>query len=1281
MTNAASARARRAARVLRRGARSARFALGLAWLAAAALAGCGPGPAGSAASVRELRAASEGADEQTLARWLLAELISPGGTAEGARRARQTLDAEGSAHYLAHFARGLDDRAHGRLRTAPDHFLAALEGAREESSPEARLVAWFAAVQNSDASRPAGAWASLASRVEALIEAPGGIGWRARAQLAEWWLDQSAREAPLAPDDSVQRLGCVTTVRFAGPFGTPAPVHLHRQFPPEAPGPWPQRWPADAHTGIAAEVLPSLARGCEVVASEPVNRGVFYAEAYLDLDEDADVILAARGALALWVDDRRVLDRDPRTWGVWPKFGVQLRLAAGRHRVLARLSEARTLLRALRPDGTPLAAAASTEAAAPYALEAPQPLADPNDLMAFIGPEGVSGDPDDLTRFIAAELAHLEGEDDVASVLLGPLTEPAAQATGASLASLAEWVQDDPVVARSEASDQRRGLYEAAVAKDPELWRAQLGLALAQANAGSLADAVAPLQALTRRFPEVPAVYGALGIVLGRLGWQPEQRRVVLEMAERFADPAALEAAASVFELRGDTERADAAVAAVQALDAGNDIALGRALRRRDYRAALRELDRLARRSPFRRAELEQRRREIQLAAGDPSVQEELLAASVEAAPEDGAARLALADMRWAQGDPDALTRALAEATLAGADPAPLGRAIDAVEARGDFAPYRLDGEQVIRAYEEADRHQSATAARVLDYAAVWVHADGSSRMLEHEIVRIQSTEAISKFAEHRELEGLVLNMRVVKKNGRTLEPERVAGKPTVTFPHLEVGDYIETEHVVAFPAREHGRFYPGLRWFFREENVAYARSEFVLIAPRERALDLEITGDVPAPEVSSDGSFVTRRWRVDESPAAPVEPLSPPVQEFLPSVRVGWGDDIQRRLRVLSEQVADTLPVDPRIAELARGIVAGGERSGDPLGRARKVYRWVQDNIKDGQEQDARKVLTSKNGNRWSALRMLLRALDIPVSYLVAKNRLAPPALGPMGEAESFNVPLLYVVGRDGGGEQAAWLTVQEQFAPFGYVPVEARGMPAFELGMDAQTPLTVPLVGDQDRLEYEGRVRLASDGSARLLLRQRFVGKYAIRLRAGLTQVPEGRLHEILQGRLLAQALPGAELFDHAIEGQADLDAPLVIEMQAGLRKFAEVGADRIVIEPPLMPRLTRLATLPERQTPLLIREAMHQSARLEIAIEPGTQVWGLRQGEVEEGEYRVVARDAVKGGTLVLDREVSIAAGRVSPAEYPRFLAFTRDAEQLLSQPIVLTTGAAAARGAPP
>src|SRR5690606_4323908 len=149
---------------------------------------------------------------------------------------------------------------------------------------------------------------------------------------------------------------------------------------------------------------------------------------------------------------------------------------------------------------------------------------------------------------------------------------------------------------------------------------------------------------------------------------------------------------------------------------------------------------------------------------------------------------------------------------------------------------------------------------------------------------------------------------------------------------------------------------------------------EFVLIAPKDRELDIEITGDVPEPELTTEASFVTRRWRVDESPAAPVEPLSAPVQEFLPSVRGGWGGNIPRRLRILSEQVAGTSPIDPRVAALAREI--GGPATAGPIERARHAYRWVQDNIKDGQETDARKVLTSRNGNRWSALRMLLRAL-----------------------------------------------------------------------------------------------------------------------------------------------------------------------------------------------------------------------------------------------------------------------------------------------------------------
>lgn len=1251
-----------------------RYHLGAWGLSLCALLGaCARGSgAPPATPLSELRSAGEhSSNDAELGRWLLAELLSQGGDAKRALAARQRLAEHGHEHYWAELALGLDDVWHGRLKDAPAHYVRALELASEQESLEARLVAWFAASQAATLSdHVPQLWQQSQAKVEKLIEQPRGIGWRARAQLVQWWLEELSERGQPQVEESLGRLGCITALRLAGPFGSPAPVHLQRHFPPELPGPWPRRWPVDAASGAPAEVLSSSVDGCEVMAEEALSAGVFYAETFLELKQTEDLILAAQGALALWVDDRLVLDRDPRKWGVWARFGVQLRLGPGRHRVLARLSEPRTLLRAMHVDGTPLVARASSESSATYSLAAPEVLADPNDLMQFIGPDGARGELDDATRFLVAELMHLEGEDDVASVLIAPLTEPEASASGPSLMNLSEWTTGDPVLGRTEASDRARLLQDAAVAKDPGLWRPQLALSLAKASAGNLAEAVAPLRALAQRFPDVPGIWTALAAVLGRLGWKPEQNAVTLELGRRFADPAALAAAASVYEARGQIDVALGLVRQSAELDAGSELLLERSVRRRDYALALAELARLEKVRPHRRVEWRRRRQEVLLAAGAREAREPLLTSAVEEHPESGAAQLALADFRLAQGDPAALHEGLAQAIQAGSDTAQLERAIDAVEARSDFAPLRLDGRQVIRDYERAGRNQSGTAERVLDYAAVWVHSDGSSRMLEHEIVRVQSDEAISKFAEQRPLGGLVLNMRVIKRDGRTLEPEQVQGKPTVTFPHLEVGDYIETEHVQGAPAEERGRTYTGMRWFFREENVAYARSEFVLIAPEPRPLEIEITGQVPEPELTRDGLFVTRRWRVDRSPAAPVEALSVPVQEFLPSVRVGWGNGLERRLRLLSEQVADTLPVDPRIRKLAREIVAPTPAS-EPLAQARKAYRWVQENVKEGPEVEGPKVLTSKQGNRWSALRSLLRALDVPVSYAVVRNRLAPSGLGPMSEADAYTVPLLRV----GGGPSGTWLTLQERYAPFGYVPVEARGMPGHELAVEGQSPVLVPAVGDQDRLEYEGTVELGENGSARISLRQSFIGKYAMRLRAGLEQVPEGRLREVIETRLLGQALPGAQLLDFSVEAQDDVDAPLVVRMEALIGKFAEQRADQLVIEPPLMPRLTRLSTLPTRQTPLLIGEAMHQSSRLTFHLAPGTRVWGTREAELVHGEHRVVSRDRVQGQTLVLDREVSIAAGRVAPADYPGFATFTREAEQILSQPIVLRVEAAA------
>lgn len=1255
------------------GARKLPRALSLGWAGLLAL-GCSlssqPHDARSLTSLRGQSAADLSTNE--VARQLLLEMLAPAGRAETALALRQQLDRrtlgeQQAGAFWLHFARGFDDSSHGRLAEAPAHFLRAVLAASRASGPEARMVAWLSASRALALRRhDPDLWKKMGSGVRALIETPGGIGWRARAQLVQWWLEEMSATGSRPVDPSQHQLGCVTNLEMAGSFSSGAAVHLVRSYAAEQPGAWPRRWQADPVTGVVPRVVSTVSRGCEVVVDEQTEPGVYYVETYLELAKAQSLIVAVRGALSVWVDDHPVLNRDPRTWGIWSKFGVQMHLEAGRHRLVARLSEGNTLVRVLRPNGTPLPLSASTDAAGGYLLAAPQLEEDPNDLLPYLQVDGQGPRAmDPLMRYVVARLAHLEGDSDVATVIVEPLVEPVDQAAGPLLSSVAEWVAADPVMSRETARDRAGQLHAQAVQRDEHLWRSQLSLALRNAGAQGLADTVEPMRQLVERFDQVPLLGRTLGTIYGKLGWRADQERLVFsQLAQYPRDLEVLVSALPIVEATGQWDRAQKVRAVVAQLDPDNELLLEQLRGRRDFPGALRELQRLMRRRPDQNRRLSQQRASVRVEAGLAGAVQEQVEVQLARAPTRGEGWLARGDLLWAENQPDALREMLGRATEAGADTRGLARAIDTVDARTDFAPYRIDGAEVVRQFEATGVRQQGTAARVLDYAAIWVHSDGSSRMLEHEILRVQSAEAIGKFAEHRALLGLVLQMRVIKPDGTFLEPETVAGKPTVTFPHLEVGDYIETESLQSFRAQENGRHYGGMRWYFREEDVAYAHSELLVISPEHRQIDIELTGDVPPVEIRREGMFTVRRWQVNQSPAATAEPLSPPVSEFLPSVRIGWGHGLERRLQRMAEQTQSMVPVDPRVRQVAEQI-AGGSGVDQPVERARKLYRWVQDNVSKGESQDGRQAVLGKQGSRWQALQELLRALAIPVETAVVKNRLAAPNLGALSESETYAVPLLWL----GTGGDGTWLTVQEKYAPFGYVPAEARGMKGYLLSVGGSTPIVVPAVGYRDQLRYQADIRLDAEGHAKVSLRQTLEGKYAVRMRGGLDQVPEAQLREVVESRLLARALPGARLSTYRLIDREDLEKPLVIEMEATLSGFAELRAGQLIIDPPLMPRLSQLTSLPVRNTSLLIREAMHQHTELTIALPRGAKVLSLQRGTLQRRGHHVAARDRLEGARLVLDREVSLKAGRVAVAEYQKFKQFTNNSEVLLSAPLVI------------
>jgi cellulose synthase operon protein C len=1218
--------------------------------------------------------AQTSADGEVVGQWALSETLLPGGTAAQAALARQRLEVVRHDGLWASVGRAIIDESHGDPESASRSYVAALSACVVSANQEAPLVGWFAAHRLLGLRGPvADLYAKNRGPVEALLARPGHLGWRAVAELEEWRAvevyDKAEKSGDAYNAEVLLRAGCARGIRLAGPFGHGGAPDRLRSYPAERPGPWPAAWSADPMRGNVPHVLAVKQNRCLAVADEQVLDGVFYAETYFATRGDRELVVAVQGALAVWIDDTPVLSRGIEDWGSWQRFGAHVSVGDGRHRILARVLGPAASIRILNPDGTAAGAETDGDARLPYGIDPPRVLSDPNALDGMVR-AAASGAAlaSPIYAALAADVAHGEQMDDVASTLIGPLVGP-PEAGALSLQLASTFVAGDPALPEDARGPHARALRDRALSRDPRLWRSRLMAILDEAERHGLSDAVDPLRNLAADVESEPEILERLANLYGRLGWHAERLRTLADLARRFPDDVpALHSFLEALEEDGPAADADAVAARIKKLDPDAEVDLDRALARRDYAEAIAELQRLGKRRPERK-EIAGRVAEVLARSGDPSAAAGELEKALTKQPLDARARFRLADRAYAKGDAGALTHALASALQAGAASDDLRAAIDLLEGATDLEPYRKDGRTVIgefQAWEKAGNHMDGTAARVLDYAATWVHDDGSSEMLEHEIQKIQSQEAINSESETEPPNGLVLHLRVIKPDGRVLEPEPVAGKPTLTLPHLEVGDYVELEHITSQPGDgAKGRQYSGPHWFFREADKGYWHSEFVVVTPADKELEIETQGSVPPAQQRELGTFVERRWRLDLSPPADVEPDSPPVTEFLPSVRVGWGISLEATLARLVDVAGDVAPLDPRLRAMASDIVRGVPPQATDE-RARRLYRWVVEHVQDGKETDGRRVMTGESGSRQAAFRYMLRLLGIESQLALVKNRLAMPPLGKLSEVEEFDALVMRFATERG----ERWMTVRDKFAPYGYIPAELRNQPAIILapGMPRDMVRAPAMV---DGVSYQGSATVEGDGSAALELAVTFSGNRAIAWRNALDRVAQARLYDFVERELVAPSFDGAHVRELKIEGADAVDRPLVLHVSVEVPQLAKQVQGRLVVRPPFAPSLAPLAALPQRHTPLLRGNSVRAEVHLRVVLPDSVAMPSdMPRSELHFGDARVISKDTVSGHAIDFERIIDLPAGRVQPGEeYAAWQKFVRDADTLLTRDVVV------------
>jgi hypothetical protein len=1226
--------------------------------------------------LEEARDAAGSGDADAVGRWLLAELTSQGGTPKGAKDARAKLDAS-KGGLDAKLAAAVDDDVHGRGVKAFEEWLDVLRAARVSDAPRAPLVALVAV----EAITEVATLVPRPHRLEAIralaplvtsTSSPNGLGWRASSSLARIVASASDWGKPQAEHDVIRQktIGCASALRMAGPFMHAPGDDDVSPFEGERAGVWPAVFEGRPKQTIRPRIVDTIRNGCTFTGKD-APAGDYLAEAFFTLPRTMDVVLVPDDVTRIAVDDVAVHVVDPTLWGGPLHDGVAVRLQPGRHRVVWRASEGAASIEVRALEGTTLDLSWDVDPTPPYGTATkPETLDDVHPALAA----SKRDDVDPTTRWLAAQAALDGGASDVAAVILGDVlaTEPPnVDRPGAYLETAAQAALHDPIWPATRASSRAKILFDKAAELDLDLWLSPLVSIELEGEGTPPTEKVKRLAALVARTAERPNAALRLIDQYDDLGWTLEHDQLVAQLGKKFPDdPSVLEEEMKVLDAHGPLADADVLAARLAQDEPDRPIMAERMLERHDWKGAVAEYEKFVAAHPDQKS-LKLRLDDLKNALGNVDDATKQLAEEIA---KGKASPLDEADWRLATGEKYALDAAIAHAIRDhGVRPSSVERALELLQQTVDFSPFRLDARKVIAEHDKTHASKSAGAAeRILDYGAMWIRSDGTNAFLEHEIVRVNSREAIDELSRVVPKQGKALHLRVLKKDGRELEPVKIAGKPDLTFPDLDVGDVIETETIMTGSAPASAYLAP--QWFFAEPQIAYARSEYVVITPKGRAVIVEARAGAPNPVVSTWGAFDVRRWRVDDAPPAPDE-ADPTdyhrkhAEEFLPNVTFGWGFDLDEAIARAAVAFKETTPIDPRIAQKAREIV-GKIPAEQSLERARKLYEWSTHTIQKGNETDGRRVVVGGQGDPAAAFRVLVRALGIVDRIVVVHDKIAPPATTPLSAGDGYRDTLLLLRTDQG----PRYLSFGGRYLPFGYVPPTARGEEGIVLEPGAPR-VKLPTDGIVDGLRVEGGLKLDQNGDAVGTLTLYFEGVVGAGVREGIDQATEGELAAAVESRILAAELPGVHLVHLQVLSRDELDAPLGLRVDVEVPQLARAtGASNggsLVVFAPFQRRLAALVQLSSRKTPLVIEQADLREVKIDLALPVGAKlVKGPIKGAQAFGPDRASVEDAFDGSTLRFHRLVEIGPARVEASQYAALQAFVRAADGLGSEETILS-----------
>lgn len=497
----------------------------------------------------------------------------------------------------------------------------------------------------------------------------------------------------------------------------------------------------------------------------------------------------------------------------------------------------------------------------------------------------------------------------------------------------------------------------------------------------------------------------------------------------------------------------------------------------------------------------------------------------------------------------------------------------------------------------------------------------------------------------------------------------------TITLPRVEVGDVVELRYRVddVAPRNDIADTFGEVEYLQDEHPID--SSEYVLIAPKKKALHVGVSLPGVSRETREVGEQRIERFVATNVPALADEPAMPPAPEALGGVHVSTFKTWEQVGTWYWSLAKDQLDVDDvvrrKVVELTKGKKTDREK-------VQAIYRYATEipyvALELGLEgiKPRRSALTLARGwgdckDKATLIVAMLREVGIEAQLVLVRTGMRGDVAAEPASLAVFDHAIAYVPSLD------LYLDGTAEHTGTTELPPMDRG--AFALRVDASGSKLVRLPQAGPEASVTRRkldLALAADGGAQFTYELSVTGAHA----------PSWRRTYLAEDTRRARAARdvGEELGPVELTvGKGGLEVSVSdVEQPVKLKAKGKASAlgrrEGATLSVPASPRQrlsSELTPLASRSTDVVLPALTSREDEWVIHVPAGMKVARAPLPETQDTPFgRFSIQVTESAGKLVVTSKLALKKTRITPAEYPRFKLFCEAVDRWFGQRVVLS-----------